>query len=99
MSFISGNEIQKRNVSLVLSISCSSHFVSFLNMIGVPVVSLSRNTLTDNDNKNPASHVIWRHHGHDEFSNAVNKILVKQDWYEIVVLYDGMLLTFLDNDW
>ncbi|XP_065062806.1 glutamate receptor-like isoform X2 [Rhopilema esculentum] len=84
-----GNEIQKRNVSLVLSISCSSHFISFLNMVGVPVVSVSRNTLPDNENNNPASHVIWRHHGNDEFSNAVNQVLVKQDWYEIVVLYDA----------
>lgn len=59
-------------------------------MMKIPIISTVSNTNSEVTNGNEAGYMKWRGPQNDASSRIFNEILKKQDWYEIVVLYDGM---------
>ena len=90
MFFHLGKELQQQNLTVAIVISCSECFQKFINlMLRLPVVSLDRRPLASDKDKDSASHVKWRQPKNEVFSRIVNNLLVRNDWNEIAVLYDG----------
>ena len=84
-----GNEIQNKKTTLLVSLGCAEKFVSFMQLLKLPIISTSSGGYSGNDNRNEAGRMKWREPRSVAFSKIINEVLERQDWYEIVVLYDG----------
>lgn len=74
---------------MIVSFGCAEKFIQLIKIMKFPVIS----TMSQRASKSVGAergHLRWKEPTSVAFSNIVNEILLRQDWYEIVVLYDGM---------
>ena len=64
-----------------------------MQILKIPIISTSGERYSGNYQGQSTSHMRWKEPRSQEFSKIVNEILIKQDWFKIVVLYDGKKIT------
>ena len=74
---------------MLVSLGCSETFISFMQLLKIPIISTSGERYSGDYKRHSVGHMRWKEPRSEEFSKIVNEILLKQDWFEIVVLYDG----------
>ena len=72
-----------------MSLGCSETFIRFAQLLKIPVISTAGERYSENYRQYNIGHMRWKEPRSEEFSKILNDLLVKQDWFEVVVLYDG----------
>ena len=74
---------------MLVSLGCSDTFISFVQLLKIPIISTAGERYYGNSKRHSVGHMRWKEPRSEEFSKIVKEILLKQDWFEIVILYDG----------